>query len=159
MPATSGLISTSVETAAHPIDENASANVAIRDEVCRLRNWLRRACPRNQYWIAVAAAAAIAAPEAATSAARGDAIAIGTRSGVNTAAIAISTTSTLARITADGGNGIVAIRSGASSPEIDSQAMPPASWPAAITITGISKSAVPAPEPNERHIISAGGRR
>ena len=33
IPATSGLISTSADTAAHPIDENASAKVAIRDEV------------------------------------------------------------------------------------------------------------------------------
>ena len=38
-------------TAAAPaqlIDENASDNVAIRDDVWRRRNWLRFACARNQ---------------------------------------------------------------------------------------------------------------
>src|SRR3954462_3857755 len=38
--------------AAQPIEENASAKVASRDEVWRRRNWLRRACTRNQGWIA-----------------------------------------------------------------------------------------------------------
>src|SRR5262249_14782502 len=45
--------------AAQAIDENASANVARRDDVCRRRNWLRRACTRKQSWIRVAAAAAV----------------------------------------------------------------------------------------------------
>ena len=48
--------------AAHPIEEKASANVASRDEVWRRRNWLRRACTRNQSWIAVADAAAMITP-------------------------------------------------------------------------------------------------
>ena len=51
--------------------------------------------------------------------------------------IAISTTSILARITREGDIGAVATRSAASSPEIVSQARPPASWPAAITMTGV----------------------
>jgi hypothetical protein len=38
-----GSESTSAVVAAQPIDEKASAKVAIRDEVCRRRNWLRRA--------------------------------------------------------------------------------------------------------------------
>src|SRR5579872_573215 len=109
--------------------------------------------------MAVAAMAATAAPDAAINAAAGAATAIGTSSGVSTTPIAINTTSILARMTADATSGDVAIRSGASSPEIDSQAMPPASCPAAITITGTSSSAVPPPAPNERHIISAGGTR
>jgi hypothetical protein len=50
----------SAAVAAHPIDENALAKVASRDEVWRRRNWLRRACIRNHSWIAVADAAAMA---------------------------------------------------------------------------------------------------
>jgi hypothetical protein len=39
----------SAEVAAHAMDENASAKVAMRDdESCRWRNWLRRACVRKQ---------------------------------------------------------------------------------------------------------------
>jgi hypothetical protein len=48
--------------AAQVIDENASANVAMRDEVCRRRKWLRFACARNQSWIWVADAAAATIP-------------------------------------------------------------------------------------------------
>src|SRR3954462_245685 len=50
--------------AAQVIDENASANVATRDEICRRRNWLRFACARNQSWIWVADAEATAIPMA-----------------------------------------------------------------------------------------------
>ena len=57
--ATEGQASASAAVAAHPIDENASAKVASRDEVWRRRNWLRRACTRNQSWIAVADAAGL----------------------------------------------------------------------------------------------------
>src|SRR3954451_20912566 len=54
---TMGSVSTRAALAAQPIEENASAKVASRDEVWRRRNWLRRACTRNQSWIAVAEAA------------------------------------------------------------------------------------------------------
>ena len=43
MTAATGMASASPAVAAHPIDENASANVANRDEVWRRRNWLRLA--------------------------------------------------------------------------------------------------------------------
>ena len=66
--ATSGTASASTAVAAHPIDENASANVASRDDVWRRRNWLRRACTRNQSWIAVADAEATMTPTAVTAA-------------------------------------------------------------------------------------------
>src|SRR5712691_9785603 len=46
--ATSGIASASAAVAAHPIEQKASANVASRDDVWRRRNWLRRACTRNQ---------------------------------------------------------------------------------------------------------------
>ena len=39
---------------AQPIEESASAKVAMREEVWRRRKRLRRACVRNQNWIAVA---------------------------------------------------------------------------------------------------------
>ena len=54
--------------------------------------------------------------------------------------------------------GAVATRSGASSPEIDSHANPPPSWPAAITTTGTSTMSAPV-SPKLRHNISAGGTR
>src|SRR5260370_17546200 len=59
-----GTDSAKAAVAAHPIEEKASANVASRDDVWRRRNWLRRACTRNQSWIAVAEAEAIPMPEA-----------------------------------------------------------------------------------------------
>src|SRR6195952_1955762 len=68
MIATDGQASASAADAAHPIDEKASAKVANRDEVWRRRNWLRRACTRNQSWIAVAEAAATITPSAVTAA-------------------------------------------------------------------------------------------
>ena len=64
-----------------------------------------------------------------------------------------------ARVTEAAGSGAVATRSAASSPEMVSQASPPASCPAAITITGASTMKAPAPSPKLRHIISAGGSR
>ena len=38
----------SAEVAAQAMDENASAKVAMREEVYRRRNWLRLACVRKQ---------------------------------------------------------------------------------------------------------------
>src|SRR6186713_1394446 len=107
----------STAVAAQPIEEKASAKVAKRDEVWRRRNWLRRACTRNQCWIAVADAAATMMPDAVTAACSGAAQASTISSGAKMTAIAISTTSILARVTRDAGNGAVATRSGASSPE------------------------------------------
>jgi hypothetical protein len=53
---------------AQVIEENASANVATRDETCRRRNRVRFACARNQSWIWVADAEAMTMPTAATAA-------------------------------------------------------------------------------------------
>ena len=52
--------------AAQPIDDNASAKVAMRDEVWRRRKWLRLAWVRNQSWMAVAEAVATTMPTAET---------------------------------------------------------------------------------------------
>ena len=71
--ATSGTASASTAVAAHPIEENASAKVASRDEVWRRRNWLRRACTRNQSWVAVADVEATMTPTAVTAACSGEA--------------------------------------------------------------------------------------
>src|SRR5712672_3949775 len=68
-----GTDSAKAAVAAHPIEEKASENVASRDDVWRRRNWLRRACTRNQSWIAVADAAAIMTPRAVTPACSGEA--------------------------------------------------------------------------------------
>ena len=62
-------------------------------------------------------------------------------------------------MTRDGGSGAVATRSAASSPEIVSQARPPASWPAAITITGVISMIAAELSEKLRHSISAGGTR
>src|SRR5260370_27705538 len=56
----------SAAVAAQVIDEMASANVAMRDEICRRRKWLRLAWVRNQSWIWVAEAEATTMPVAAT---------------------------------------------------------------------------------------------
>src|SRR5271167_4065908 len=93
--AANGIASTSAAVAAQPIDEKASAKVAIRDEVWRRRNWLRRACTRNQSWIAVAQIVAIATPTAVTTACNGEANASVAISGAKTMPIAINTTSIL----------------------------------------------------------------
>src|SRR5438874_4808009 len=103
--ATSGTASVSTAVAAHPIEEKASANVASRDEVWRRRNWLRRACTRNQSWIAVAEAAAIRMPSAVTAACSSEANSSANISGANMTVIAISTTSILVRIIRDGESG------------------------------------------------------
>src|SRR5450432_619505 len=103
-----GIDSASAAVAAQPIEENASAKVASRDEVWRRRNWLRRACTRNQSWIAVADAAATMTPEAVTAACSGEAKISAAISGAKMTPIVISTTSILARITRAGCNGAVA---------------------------------------------------
>src|ERR1700754_4491746 len=111
MMAAIGIASASAAGAAQPIDEKASAKVASRDEVWRRRNWLRRACTRNQSWIAVADAAATATPSAVTAACGGDAKSSATTSGAKIAPMAINTTSILARVTRDAGSGAVVTRS------------------------------------------------
>ena len=100
-----------------------------------------------------------AMPSADAMASRGEASAIARTNGANTTATLPVTASILARITQLSGIGAVATRSGASSPEIASQARPPASWPAAITSTGTSSTTSSLPLPKARHSISAGGRR
>src|ERR1700738_4078148 len=98
MMAAMGTASAFAAVAAHPIEENASAKVASRDEVWRRRNWLRLACTRNQSWIAVADAAAMITPSAVIAACSGEANSSAATSGAKVTAIAISTTSILARI-------------------------------------------------------------
>ena len=152
-------IAASAAVAAQAIEENASAKVASRDEVWRRRNWLRRACTRNQSWIAVADAAATMTHEAVTAACSGEAKISAAISGAKMTPIVISTTSILARITRAGGNGAVATRSAASSPDIVSHARPPASCPAAITTTGVISTMAAECSAKLRHSISAGGTR
>src|SRR5207302_11207196 len=115
--ATSGTASVSTAVAAHPIEEKASANVARRDEVWRRRNWLRRACTRNQSWIAVAEVAASVTQIAVTAACTAEANISAMTNGAKMAPMAITTTSILARIMRETDIGAVAIRSAASSPE------------------------------------------
>src|SRR5689334_15778181 len=131
------MASTSAVVAAQPIEEKASAKVASREEVWRRRNWLRRAWTRNQSWIEVEAMVAISTPQAVTAACHGAIQASAAIIGAKMTQITISTTSTLARTTRAAGKGAVATSSGASSPDTVSQARPPASWPAAITMTGV----------------------
>src|SRR5580692_11025465 len=121
MIAAIGIASASAAVPAHPIEEKASAKVASRDEVWRRRNWLRRACTRNQSWIAVAEADPIMIPAAVTAACRNEANASAITIGAKITPIVISTTLILARVMRDAGSGAVATRSAASSPEIVSQ--------------------------------------
>ena len=79
--AATGTASASAAVAAQPIEENASAKVASRDEVWRRRNWLRLACTRNQSWIAVADVVAMMTPAAVTAACSGEAKASAATSG------------------------------------------------------------------------------
>src|SRR5690349_11173998 len=109
MMAGSGAASASAAVAAQPIEEKASAKVAMRDEVWRRRNWLRLACTRNQSWMAVADTVATMTPRAVTAACIGEK-ASAAISGAKIAAIVISTTSILARVTFAGGSGAVATR-------------------------------------------------
>src|SRR5690242_9476135 len=157
--AATGAISTSADVAAQPIEEKASAKVAMREDVWRRRNWLRFACTRNQSWIAVADPAAIITAEAVTEACNGARIASAATSGAKSTQIEISTTSILARITREGDRGAVATRSAASSPETVSQPRPPASWPAAITIIGVINTSAVDESEKLRHRNSAGGTR
>ena len=128
--------------AAQAIEENASANVARRDDVCLRRNWLRRARIRKQSWIAVAAAAADRIPSPQTTPAKTASSVSTATIGANTNAIMPITASTLAQRIRREVIGAVATRSGASSPEIDSRASRPASWPAAWTFAYLASRAV-----------------
>lgn len=113
--------------AAQAIEENASANVARRDDVCLRRNWLRRDTEakldrsrrrsRRQN------------PESANNAAKTASSVSTATIGANTNAIMPITASTLAQRIRREVIGAVATRSGASSPEIDSRASRPASPP------------------------------
>src|SRR5262245_45780136 len=154
-----GIVTASAAVAAQPIEQKASAKVASRDEVWRRRNWLRLAWTRNQSWIAVAEMVAMRMPSAVTIACVTEVNASAATSGAKITAIEISTTSILARVTRDGGNGAVATRSAASSPEIVNQARPPASWPAAITMIGVTRTTAVELSEKLRHSISAGGTR
>src|SRR5262245_12473975 len=87
---------TSAVVAAQAIEENASANVARRDEVCLRRNWLRRACTRKQSWLTVAAAAAVNMPRPQTMPAKTVSTVKTATIGAKTSAIIPMTASTLA---------------------------------------------------------------
>src|SRR3954465_8301404 len=99
--AATGIASASAAVAAHPIEQKASAKVASRDDVWRRRNWLRLACTRNQSWMAAAETVAMMTPSAVAAACVTEAKASAAISGANTAAITITTTSILARVTRD----------------------------------------------------------
>jgi len=75
MMAATGIVTARIAVAAQPIEQNASANVAIRDEVWRRRNWLRLAWTRNQSWIAAADTVAMMTKMAVTTAWIGEATA------------------------------------------------------------------------------------
>src|SRR3954468_24729462 len=159
MAAASGAANAIAAVAAQPIEEKASAKVAIRDEVWRRRNWLRLACTRNQSWIAGADIVAMTTPAAVIAAWDCEARARAATSGAKIATIVISTTSILARVMREGGIGADATRSAASSPQIVSQASPPASWPAAMTMTGVISTIAAELSEKLRHSRSAGGTR
>src|SRR3954464_4706503 len=110
MIAAIGIVTARIAVAAQPIEQNASAKVAIRDEVWRRRNWLRLACTRNQSWIAVADIVAMTTPAAVIAAWGGEARARAASSGAKIATIVISTTSILARVMREGGIGADATR-------------------------------------------------
>jgi hypothetical protein len=107
----------------------------------------------------VAEAAAVATPTAVTSADMGATTAMATTKGPKTMAVAPITASVLARITQAFFIGAEAIRSGASSPEIASQARPPANCPAAMISIGTSSVDAPLPSWKLRHKMKAGGTR
>src|ERR1700744_5331473 len=132
MVGATGMVSTSTEVAAHPIDVKASAKVASREAVWRRRNWLRLACTRNQSCTAVDETVGIATPSAVIAACPGEANASAATSGANITPMVINTTSILARVTRDGVSGAVATRSAASSPHIVKHARPPGRFPADI---------------------------
>src|SRR5436305_10721128 len=81
---------------AQPIEANASAKVAVRDDVWRRRKWLRLAWERKKNWIAVAEPAAARMPAAVIAAVGADTHARAPRIGDSTSATAISTASTFA---------------------------------------------------------------
>ena len=69
------------------------------------------------------------------------------------------TASTLARVTASGLTGAVITRSGASSPEMASQASAPPSWPPTVVSTMTTTTSAPVASPKLRMSSSAGGTR
>src|SRR5262249_25954984 len=75
------LTAASGAVAAQPIEENASAKVAMREDTWRRRNWLRLAWVRNQSWIAVAQPAAMTTPAPVMAACQGEAMAMTPTSG------------------------------------------------------------------------------
>src|SRR3984885_8888467 len=154
-----GSESTNAVVAAHPIDEKASAKVANRDEVWRRRNWLRRACMRNQSWVAGGGGAAAMTPAAVTAACCGDANSSAITSGANKTPITSNTSSIFARISCEGGNGAAVTRSGASSPEIVSHPRPPAMAQSALMIKGATREMATELSLKLRHSSTAGGTR
>src|SRR3981189_3050581 len=107
--------------------------------------------------MAVAEADAITTPDAVTAACSGEANISATINGTKMTPIVISTPAILAPVARGGGNGGVATRSAASSPDIVSHARPPASWPAAITMTGMISTMAKLLSEKLRHSITAGG--
>src|SRR5580692_12104022 len=99
MIASVGLTSATAPAPDQVIDENASANVAMRDETWRRRNKLRFTCLRNQNWIRVADPAAIAMPMTTTRANIGSTSASRRAIGANTRPITPATASALDRQT------------------------------------------------------------
>src|SRR5579863_6037357 len=145
--------------AAHTMEENASANVAMRDDVWRRRKWLRLAWDRNHNWIITEETADAAIPKAAMIACAGENSARQITKGQNTTRMHSMTVSALACRMREGSRGAVSTKSFASSPEIVSHAKPPASWPAAIMRIGTRMTAT-RPD-NEKLFASrnAGGMR
>jgi hypothetical protein len=83
----------SAAVAAQAIDKNASAKVAVRDEICRRRKSPRLAWVRNQSWTASAAAGAATMPTADMTASLVESSASAAMKGMNTIAIAPKTAS------------------------------------------------------------------
>jgi hypothetical protein len=143
MTASQVLAGANAPAAAQLKDESASANVAISDEFCRRRNWLRSAWPRNQNWIEVAEAAAATTPSAVMRAEIGARNASAMMNGPKMIASTAITALILARTAQVFVTGAEAMRFGAYSPEIASQARLPANCPAAMISIGTSSAGAP----------------
>src|SRR5262245_29119093 len=136
MAANQALTAAIAPAPAQVIETNASEKVAMREDVWRLRKWLRLDWERNQSWMAVEDAAAAALPRATTMAWRTEINASRPANGRITTPTHCITTSIFARRRRGSVNGADSTRSGASAPEIVSQASPPASCPADMIRTG-----------------------
>src|SRR5436190_13939045 len=99
MIASQGLSSAAAPAPDQVIDENASAKVAMREETWRRRNRVRLTCARNQNWIRLADAAAVAMPTKATAAMTGSTKASTATAGPKTSASTPATASAFARHT------------------------------------------------------------